>query len=120
MSFRWQCQGPGSYSPATRAVLAAHTSCPASLSPTLPCLPRTFPQLQGSSFVNDINDRFTATMTNVVRCRDAQPGEGDEEEGGQEAGAQGGRGAVMKEISSDTTIQVGRGMGCPRRTKAVC
>lgn len=63
-------------------------------------------KLQGSSFVNDINDRFTATMTNVVRCRDAQPGEGDEEEGGQEAGAQGGRGAVMKEISSDTTIQV--------------
>jgi hypothetical protein len=44
-------------------------------------------QLQGSSFVDDINSKFTATMTNVVRW---QPGSTDEE----------------KLISSSTALQV--------------
>lgn len=35
----------------------------------IPCL--AWPQLQGSPFVEDMNHRFTATMTNVVRRRTA-------------------------------------------------
>lgn len=42
--------------------------------------------MQGSSFVEDINNRFSATMTNVVRFRDAEAPD-------------------MKEITSSTNIQ---------------
>lgn len=44
-------------------------------------------QLQGSGFVEGINDRFDATMTNIVRWREPAL-------------------AQHKEITSDTTIQV--------------
>ncbi|KAG2438569.1 hypothetical protein HXX76_005119 [Chlamydomonas incerta] len=67
-------------------------------------------KLQGSSFVEDINDKFSATMTNVVRYRDYVPepssdseSDSDSEEG-EAAGAQ--QAAARKEIVSDTTIQV--------------
>lgn len=45
-------------------------------------------QLQGSSFVEEINSKFNATMTNVVRFRDTEESD-------------------LKEITSSTTIQVG-------------
>ncbi|EFJ52778.1 hypothetical protein VOLCADRAFT_102752 [Volvox carteri f. nagariensis] len=82
-------------------------------------------KLQGSRFVEDINDKFSATMTNVVRYRDYQPPAGEEEE---EVETDQGHGAWQqqqeeeaaaalpsrsatggpsrKEILSDTTIQV--------------
>lgn len=57
-------------------------------------------QLQGSPFVEAINSRFSATMTNVVRYRDMQaldPDSDFDEELPPE---------VQKEITSDTIIQV--------------
>ena len=46
-------------------------------------------QLEGSSLVESINNKFSATMTNAVRWRDAAGG-----------------GAGNKQISSDTSIRV--------------
>ncbi|GLI63020.1 hypothetical protein VaNZ11_005880 [Volvox africanus] len=77
-------------------------------------------KLQGSRFVEDINDKFSATMTNVVRHRDYVPlptsadeHAGKDEEDDEEGNAAGGRGdggagrrRPRKEIASDTTIQV--------------
>ncbi len=49
-------------------------------------------QLEGSSFVEGINEKFDATMTNIVRWREPSL-------------------AQKKEITSDTTIQVLHGGG---------
>ncbi|GIL77751.1 hypothetical protein Vretimale_6644 [Volvox reticuliferus] len=73
-------------------------------------------KLQGSRFVEDINDKFSATMTNVVRYRDYVPPstsgqwatvdehESEDEEEGRGGDSVGSR--PQKEIASDTTIQV--------------
>ncbi|KAG2435523.1 hypothetical protein HYH02_011817 [Chlamydomonas schloesseri] len=71
-------------------------------------------KLQGSSFVEDINNKFSATMTNVVRYRDYVPdsdsGSDSEETDGAEEAATGQQqqqpAVARKEIVSDTTIQV--------------
>ncbi|KXZ52257.1 hypothetical protein GPECTOR_10g888 [Gonium pectorale] len=61
-------------------------------------------KLQGSPFVEDINDKFSATMTNVVRYRDYVPPQEDDEDEEEEGGAS--SSGKQKEIVSDTTIQV--------------
>ncbi len=76
-------------------------------------------QLQGSRFVEDINEKFSATMTNVVRYRDYVPPPVEEEEEDSEedngAPAAGSGTGSRKEIVSDTTIQAGAGGEVPGR-----
>jgi hypothetical protein len=62
-----------------------------------PCLSVTSCQLRGSKFVEDINDKFSAQMTNVVRWRVA--GEASAMEGGHKADCD-------KEIVSTTSLRV--------------
>ncbi|KAG2500248.1 hypothetical protein HYH03_001826 [Edaphochlamys debaryana] len=60
-------------------------------------------RLQGSRFVEDLNEKFSATMTNVVRYRDYVAPEGQDEPAPAEEAAEGRR---LQEIVSDTTIEV--------------
>jgi hypothetical protein len=50
-------------------------------------------QLRGSRLVEDINDKFESSMTNVVRWRDITGSEGEED-------------PAAKEIVSNTTLEV--------------
>jgi hypothetical protein len=65
-------------------------------------------ELQGSPAVQDINNRFTARMTNVVRWHECVTGaaaaEAEDQAGA--AGSSSSSSSSMKEISSDTSIEV--------------
>lgn len=69
---------------------------------------------QGPAFVDDINAKFTASMTNVVRWREAPPPAAapDDDDTSEEApavhtAASASNGAASsKEITSETTIEV--------------
>jgi hypothetical protein len=83
------------------------------------CVMNARSQIRGSALVEDINQKFTARMTNQVRWREATGGrtagaeEKDAAEGrtvGAEAAAPPeGPSAGSKQIVSDTTLEVRRG-----------
>lgn len=68
-------------------------------------------RLQGSSFVDDINNKFSASMTNVVQWREllAEPGSSSTGGGGSSSSTDADAAATdngAKEIVSNTSIEV--------------
>jgi hypothetical protein len=68
-------------------------------SPSLLTLPPSLPQLKGSKFVEDLNRKFSASMTNIVRWRNAPPSDEEASSSGSDSGKD-------KEMVSTTQLRV--------------